>query len=86
MPSPGTINDCVGKAGLMRVLSVDKFGKDYAETLSRWAKAFNRNWRKIEPLGFDARFRRKWNYYFSYCEAGFDNELIDVEQIVLQRF
>ncbi|PXA05241.1 SAM-dependent methyltransferase [Coraliomargarita sinensis] len=86
LPSPGAIRDCVRRSGAMRILSVDKFGKDYAETLGRWAKAFNRNWRKIEPLGFDVNFRRKWNYYLSYCEAGFDNELIDVEHIVLERF
>jgi len=85
LPSPGAIEECVRKAGGMTVLSMDKFGKDYAETLGRWAKAFNRNWRKIEPLGFDESFRRKWNYYLSYCEAGFDNELIDVEHIVLER-
>lgn len=85
LPSLGAIRQCVRKAGALEVLSVDKFGKDYAETLSRWAKAFNRNWRKIEPLGFDETFRRKWNYYLSYCEAGFDNGLIDVEHIVLQR-
>lgn len=85
LPSPGAIRSCVARAGSMQVLSVEKFGKDYAETLSRWAKAFNRNWRKIEVLGFDQRFRRKWNYYFSYCEAGFDNELIHVEHVVLKR-
>lgn len=85
LPSLGAIRSCVAQAGSMQILSVEKFGKDYAETLSRWAKAFNRNWRKIKPLGFDARFRRKWNYYFSYCEAGFDNELIHVEHIVLKR-
>jgi len=85
LPSPATIRKCVRGAGEMQILTVEKFGKDYAETLGRWAKAFNRNWRKIEPLGFDERFRRKWNYYLSYCEAGFDNELIDVEHIVLER-
>ncbi len=85
LPSPQAIRDCVRKAGEMKILSVDKFGKDYAETLGRWAKAFNRNWRKIESLGFDDTFRRKWNYYLSYCEAGFDNELIDVEHIVIER-
>lgn len=85
LPSPGAIRNCVHRAGEIRILSTERFGKDYAETLGRWAKAFNRNWRKIEPLGFDERFRRKWNYYLSYCEAGFDNELIDVKHIVLER-
>jgi cyclopropane-fatty-acyl-phospholipid synthase len=85
LPSPGKIDECVRQAGAMRCLASEKFGKDYAETLVRWAKAFNRNWRKIEALGFDERFRRKWNYYLSYCEAGFDNELIHVEHVVLEK-
>lgn len=85
LPSIGAIRKCVEDAGQIAVQSVEGFGKDYAETLSRWAKAFNRNWRKIEPLGFDERFNRKWNYYLSYCEAGFDNELIDVQHVVIER-
>ena len=85
LPSADAIRKCVRGAGEVQILAVEKFGKDYAETLGRWSKAFNRNWRKIEPLGFDQGFRRKWNYYLSYCEAGFDNELIDVEHIVMER-
>lgn len=86
LPSVGAIQNCVDRAGSMKLLNFESFGKDYAETLSRWSKAFNRNWRKVEPLGFDEPFRRKWNYYFSYCEAGFDNELIDVQHVVLERY
>ncbi|MGB1127857.1 MAG: class I SAM-dependent methyltransferase [Opitutales bacterium] len=85
LPSPGAIHDCVERAGELSVASMDGFGKDYAETLSRWAKSFNRNRARVETLGFDAAFQRKWNYYLSYCEAGFDAELIDVKHVVLQR-
>ena len=36
----------------------------------------------LTPLGFDERFRRLWEYYFAYCEAGFRSQNIDVRQIV----
>ncbi len=36
-------------------------------------------------LGFDKAFRRKWNYYLSYCEAGFDADLIDVQHVVIEK-
>lgn len=62
------------------------FGRDYAETLRRWATAFNANQKRIEALGFDERFQRKWNYYLSYCEAGFDVDLIDVQHVVIQAY
>jgi len=85
LPSPMAIEEHVYEAGEMLIERMDSFGRDYAETLRRWAKAFNRNRVKIDKLGFDAAFRRKWNYYLSYCEAGFDTDLIDVQHVVIQK-
>jgi cyclopropane-fatty-acyl-phospholipid synthase len=51
----------------------------------RWATVFNREWPTIAQLGFDERFRRMWNYYLSYCEAGFLTKHIDVAQFQLVR-
>ena len=85
LPSPGAIRDCVENAGDMAIQSMDGFGSDYAETLQRWQREFNTNRAKVHALGFDQRFCRKWNYYFSYCEAGFAAELIDVKHVVLER-
>ncbi|MEL6286417.1 MAG: cyclopropane-fatty-acyl-phospholipid synthase family protein [Pseudomonadota bacterium] len=61
------------------------FGADYARTLKLWSRAFNEKWPELEPLGFDEPFRRMWNFYLSYCEAGFNNGRIDVGQFVLSR-
>jgi cyclopropane-fatty-acyl-phospholipid synthase len=83
LPSPGAIRQHVEQAGRTRVLAMQSFGHDYAETLRRWGKAFNAAESRVAALGFNEAFRRKWNYYLSYCEAGFDAELIDVKHIVL---
>ena len=85
LPSAGAIRTHVAHLEGMEVLQLDSFGHDYAETLKRWADAFNANLETVHSLGFDAEFCRKWNYYFSYCEAGFRADLIDVQHIVLQR-
>ena len=85
LPSPGAIADNVRQAGGMQLLEMQAFGQDYAETLRRWAVDFNRNQAVVHQLGFDAQFCRKWNYYFSYCEAGFASALIDVQHVLLQR-
>ena len=85
LPSPGAIRAHVANSGGMAVLQMDSFGHDYAETLKRWADVFNAHLETVQSLGFDAEFCRKWNYYFSYCEAGFRAELIDVQHIVLER-
>ena len=41
--------------------------------------------RSLVPLGFDERFRRMWEYYLSYCEAGFRTGNIDVRQMVFAK-
>lgn len=85
LPSPGAIRSHVANSGGMEVLQMDSFGHDYAETLKRWADGFNANLESVHSLGFDDEFCRKWNYYFSYCEAGFSADLIDVQHVVLER-
>ncbi len=47
-------------------------------------KNFNKNIEEIKNLGFDQYFINLWNYYFSYCEAGFANGTIDDVQLVLK--
>lgn len=56
-------------------------GKSYAKTLACWRDAFNAKQDELEPLGYDERFSRLWNYYFSYCEGGFLEETVSVVQI-----
>jgi cyclopropane-fatty-acyl-phospholipid synthase len=56
----------------------ETFGPSYARTLSLWRAAFLAAWPQIQGLGFDERFRRLWEYYLCYCEAGFDSGAIDV--------
>ena len=85
LPSCGAIRKHVENTNEARVLEMYGFGHDYAETLRRWAADFNQAEPKVDALGFGDSFRRKWNYYLSYCEAGFDAELIDVQHVVIER-
>lgn len=57
---------------------VETFRMSYARTLKLWADRFSERWSEITKLGYDERFRRKWLYYLSYCEAGFAEGSIDV--------
>ena len=67
-----------------KINSINSYSNDYAKTLNIWNKEFNRNWSKIEKLGFDERFKLLWNYYLSYCEGGFLSKNIDLKQINLK--
>ena len=62
----------------MALEKVENFGRSYAETLRQWRDRFLERWPMIATLGYDEAFKRKWVYYLSYCEAGFDHGMIDV--------
>ena len=77
MPSQKRMAQEALRAGLS-FERVETFGESYARTLSEWRRRFEENWEKISVLGFDARFRRLWEYYLCYCEGGFRSQAIDV--------
>lgn len=83
LPSPSAFR---AHAAAERLTIVDEFffGASYAETIRRWARDFNRAWPSIARLGFDERFKRMWNYYLSYCEAGFTTKRTDVAHFLLR--
>jgi cyclopropane-fatty-acyl-phospholipid synthase len=61
------------------------FPQDYARTLAEWRVRFWAAWPEVSKLGFDERFKRLWEFYMYYCEAGFRSEYIDVRQVVYSR-
>ena len=85
LPSEAALKPQFAKAGLVQQ-EVNYFGEDYARTLKEWSKAFNEKWdHSIAPQGFDDAFRRMWNFYLSYCEAGFKNGRINVGHFALAK-
>ena len=69
----------------LRVTQTQSFGLHYAETLRRWRADFNEHWPEIADLGFDETFRRTWEFYLAYSEAGFASGYLDVAQLQLTR-
>ncbi|MEM1038441.1 MAG: cyclopropane-fatty-acyl-phospholipid synthase family protein [Pseudomonadota bacterium] len=84
LPSDRIMEELGPKNRLSLVDSLS-FGHDYGETLAQWRERFWAAWPSIEPLGFDERFKRMWEYYLHYCEAGFRTNGIDVRQMIYQR-
>lgn len=85
LPSPGVITEHIREHTRLRETNMLEFGAHYAETLRRWRDAFTANRRRVQSLGFDETFHRKWLYYFSYCEAGFDTGMIHVRQYSFEK-
>ncbi len=85
LPSIAAINTAINETGDLFLFGLKDLGKSYVITLSEWRKNFNGNIDQVKQLGFDETFIRKWNYYFSYCEAAFDMRNINVVQMVYTR-
>ncbi|WP_298816369.1 cyclopropane-fatty-acyl-phospholipid synthase family protein [uncultured Roseibium sp.] len=81
LPPPGRLRE-IGKSLGLDLEDQTIFGQDYARTLAEWRYSFRQAWPKIRPLGFDERFKRLWEFYLHYCEAGFRSGNIDVRQMV----
>ena len=77
LPTHSRIVQHARAAGL-DVERLHAFGPSYARTLVAWRQRFQANWPAIRALGFDERFRRMWNYYLDYCQAGFEHGTVDV--------
>ncbi|MFL2883273.1 MAG: class I SAM-dependent methyltransferase [Pelagibacteraceae bacterium] len=59
---------------------INFYSEDYAKTLSTWRNNFLNSWERISPLGFDNSFKKMWEFYLCYCEAGFKSKNIDLIQ------
>jgi cyclopropane-fatty-acyl-phospholipid synthase len=84
LPSPGRLA-ALAEAHGFRIAQSESFGGDYAETLRRWRSRFDSSDKAIRELGFDDSFMKLWRFYLSYCEAGFDEQRIDVMMLQLVR-
>ena len=84
LPTPSILSKLGSERGL-QLKGEQIFGHHYADTLVEWRKTFHKAWPEIEELGFDLRFKRMWEFYMHYCEAGFRSENIDVRQVVFSK-
>lgn len=84
LPSSHRLLEAAEK-GNLDLMHQETFGLHYAKTLALWKEQFLKRWPSIHRQGFDQSFKRKWEFYFSYCEAGFRQRHINVMQMVFAR-
>jgi cyclopropane-fatty-acyl-phospholipid synthase len=85
IPSVEAIEDAVAQHTGLRVVRDRAFGQDYALTLRTWRRRFLERWQEVAALGFDETFRRMWEFYLAYSEAGFRAGYLDVHQFCLAK-
>lgn len=85
-----------GSKGKLIVDNIKSLGGNYVRTLREWRENFLGAWEQIiKPALLKVRpllskedlevFRRKWEYYFCYCEAGFNTKTLSDVSITVAR-
>ncbi|WP_445942342.1 class I SAM-dependent methyltransferase [Pseudonocardia sp. T1-2H] len=83
IPSVEAIEQNLAEHTGLRIVERRTLGPDYARTLHHWRERFLARWEDVAGLGFDETFRRMWEFYLGYCEAGFRVGYLDVHQFSL---
>ena len=82
LPSFNSLNKLSHKSGL-KIDGYHLYGSHYSNTLQKWRESFLNSWDKISRQGFNSSFKKMWDFYFSYCDAGFKSKNIDLIQFSL---
>jgi len=85
IPSLKAIDDVTAAHTALRVTQRRELRPHYARTLRLWRERFLDEWPQIHAQGFDEHFRRMWEFYLAYCEAGFRSGYLGVSQLRLSR-
>ena len=79
LPSKKSLFNYADSNGL-RFNEYNSYATHYSETLIIWRNEFNKKWDLIKKQGYDVTFKKMWEFYLSYCEAGFKSKNIDLIQ------
>jgi cyclopropane-fatty-acyl-phospholipid synthase len=85
IPSINAIADSLRRVTDMKVFHMEDIGPHYARTLATWRENFFRNLNRVKELGYPDSFVRLWDFYLSYCEAGFAARRLGDVQLLLTR-
>lgn len=85
IPSVRAVHETLAANTRLRVTSDLAMGEHYARTLAAWRSRFAAAEDEVAELGFRPEFRRMWDLYLAYSEAGFRSGYLDVHQFLLER-
>lgn len=85
IPSVESIAASVRRATDLKFFHLDDIGPHYARTLREWRRSLLANREQVLALGADARFLRLFEFYFAYCEGGFEERVLGDIQVVLSK-
>ncbi|KAJ3058521.1 hypothetical protein HDU98_005389 [Podochytrium sp. JEL0797] len=91
-PSVTALTDAIyeGSKGRLIVDELHNIGPHYTKALRLWREEFLKHFERVrEETGlyhvYTEEFKRRWEYYFAYCEAGFATRALGDVQIRLTK-
>lgn len=85
IPSVTAMCRSLTRATDLRLVHLEDITPHYATTQRLWRERFFANAERVRALGFSDTFIRMWDFYLSYCEAGFAERYIGDVQMVLAK-
>ncbi len=85
IPSLPAITSVLRDHTRLRISSDLPMGQHYARTLAHWRASFLAAAPAVAELGFSPAFRRMWDLYLAYTQAGFSSGYLSVHQLALER-
>jgi cyclopropane-fatty-acyl-phospholipid synthase len=85
LPSVQSLLDSVARATDMKLFHMEDIGPHYARTLKMWREAFMGRLAEVRAQGYPDSFARMWEYYFCYCEGGFEERRLGDVQMLLTK-
>ena len=82
LPSIGVVQRCATRAGL-RTVQLEDITPHYVTTLRTWRERFTAAAQELDARNYYRAFRRMWDFYLAYCQAGFAERRIQDVQVLL---
>jgi cyclopropane-fatty-acyl-phospholipid synthase len=83
IPSVTALCKHATRASDLRLFHLEDITSHYVTTLRKWRERFLSRIDEIRALGYQESFIRAWDFYLTYCEAGFQERWIGDVQMVL---
>jgi cyclopropane-fatty-acyl-phospholipid synthase len=85
LPSVGSVVRASARHSDLQVVSIDDITPHYVTTRARGRATLAERADRLPALGLDERFRRLWEFYLAYCEAGFAERHVSAVQMLLAK-
>ena len=85
IPSVSAIVEAMKGYTDLRLFHLEDLTPHYVRTLQNWNANFQTNSNAISAMGYNDAFMRMWEFYFRYCEGGFEERQIGCAHLVFTK-